>query len=648
MSANHALTYLDNGIVKLVVDTTWGGAIVFLAESDSGTNLINRFDAGRLVQQSYYGAGQYLNCGWGLNPVQGGDMHNNPSGIIEHYNTAEWIYVKSRPLDWCLQNAVTNCVMENWYSLEDNRVKVTARFTHNETAMGLIRDQELPAVFTLSTLDQFTRYTGTDPFSSGSLTTDTPGFPNVLHYQPEGWGSHLDSSGSGLGWYTPNVYYSTNYMYTGAGTGGEYGDRTAYSAPLYRFALAPGGVYEHQYYLIVGTASDIRAAAYQYNVRTASSWHFGFDEDRKGWSISSHADAQGPNAGIWSMNPPVGTAFFLVSPPVTIPSSRTQFQIRLKNSTGAASLTLAWRRSGMEEAHGGIYSSSVSIPIQSNGQWATYSYDLSSEATWTGLIQSIRLSIVPSAASSFEIEWVQLISGSGAAPVLTGVNADTAGGHLAVVSFQTDTAATAQVEYGLSTSYGQHTPDNLNLSLAHQVYLSGLQPSQVYHYRIRTRDAEGKETLSQNYTFTTGNRTVIKQWTFDQDGNLEGWSMQNQVTGSVTGGALVLTSTGNDPYIWSPDLLSIHDPAEFRYIRIRLKNSTNDTVARFFFTTDGNPGWSASQSVAFTMTANDSSFKEYAVDMGAHNSWAGTIRRLRFDPFGTTGTMHIDWIQITD
>ncbi|WP_010277226.1 fibronectin type III domain-containing protein [Paenibacillus senegalensis] len=651
MSANHSLTYLDNGTLKLGVDTTWGGAIVYLSVSGSGTNLINRYDAGRLVQQSYYGAGQYVNCGWGLNPVQGGDMYNNPSGIIEHYNTGELIYVKSRPLDWCLQNDATACIMENWYRLKDNTVKVTARFSHNESSMGLIRDQELPAIFTPSSLDRFTRYSGTDPFASGGITTNTPGYPNELHYQSEGWGTHLDAGGIGLGWYTPNVYYSTNYMYVGAGSTGEYGDRTAYSAPLYRFALAPGSVYQYEYYLIIGTAEDVRATAYHYNVRTASSWNFDFAGDREGWSLSSHADGSGPHNGIWSMNPPVGTSFVLVSPPVTIPASRNLVQIRLSNATGATSLTISWQRSGKQELHGGVFSNSVTIPIANDGQFATYTCDMSGVASWTGLIQSIKLSINPTIASSFssfDIDWFRIRSEAGSAPVISNVEAEAPCGYFAVVSFNTDTAATARVEYGPDFAYGFHSPDNINLSCTHQVYLSGLQSGQTYHYRVRTREAGGHETVSSDHTFTTPVRVKVKQWEFEQAGNLEGWSFQHQVTGVVTGGALVLTSTGNDPYVWSPDLLSVIDPSRFRYIRIRLKNSTSDKVARFFFITDADPAWNAVKSIAFTISANDADYKEYAVDMAANSNWTGTIRRFRFDPFGTTGIMLIDWIQITD
>jgi hypothetical protein len=50
---NAAMSYLDNGVVKVGVDLNHGGAIVFLSH-DGGDNLINNFDLGRQIQLSFY------------------------------------------------------------------------------------------------------------------------------------------------------------------------------------------------------------------------------------------------------------------------------------------------------------------------------------------------------------------------------------------------------------------------------------------------------------------------------------------------------------------------------------------------------------------------------------------------------------------
>ena len=49
-----SLLTLDNGTVKVGVDTLYGGGITYLSQSGSTMNLINIYDLGREVQQSYY------------------------------------------------------------------------------------------------------------------------------------------------------------------------------------------------------------------------------------------------------------------------------------------------------------------------------------------------------------------------------------------------------------------------------------------------------------------------------------------------------------------------------------------------------------------------------------------------------------------
>ena len=73
----------------------------------------------------------------------------------------------------------------------------------------------------------------------------------------------------------------------------------------------------------------------------------------------------------------------------------------------------------------------------------------------------------------------------------------------AVVTWRTDIASTSQVEYGTDISYDFST--NLESSLVndHYVQLSGLTPETLYHYRVRSQNSLGGETVSPDYTFTT-------------------------------------------------------------------------------------------------------------------------------------------------
>ncbi|KAA0231632.1 DUF4038 domain-containing protein [candidate division KSB1 bacterium] len=77
----------------------------------------------------------------------------------------------------------------------------------------------------------------------------------------------------------------------------------------------------------------------------------------------------------------------------------------------------------------------------------------------------------------------------------------------ATISWNTDEASTAQVEYGLTTSYGSLTPINLLFATAHRLTLSGLQEGAVYHYRVIARDRAGNVSVSGNAVFTTPDQT---------------------------------------------------------------------------------------------------------------------------------------------
>ena len=80
-----------------------------LISKNTSVNLINLNDAGRYLQQSYYGTGEkpheqgyYNNADWNYNPVQAGNVAGEASKVIDfEINTEEnYIYVKTRPLDW--------------------------------------------------------------------------------------------------------------------------------------------------------------------------------------------------------------------------------------------------------------------------------------------------------------------------------------------------------------------------------------------------------------------------------------------------------------------------------------------------------------------------------------------------------------------
>ncbi len=89
------------------------------------------------------------------------------------------------------------------------------------------------------------------------------------------------------------------------------------------------------------------------------------------------------------------------------------------------------------------------------------------------------------------------------APVIGGVGADNVTVDGALIRWTTDEPADSQVEYGLTAAYGSATPRDAALATGHFVFLTGLAPATLYHYRVVSADASGNTSVSGDMTFVT-------------------------------------------------------------------------------------------------------------------------------------------------
>jgi hypothetical protein len=71
------------------------------------------------------------------------------------------------------------------------------------------------------------------------------------------------------------------------------------------------------------------------------------------------------------------------------------------------------------------------------------------------------------------------------------------------VSWSTDVLADAQVEFGPTVAYGLTTPTNPSMVWSHETQLTGLAPGTTYHYRVKSRNANGAAAVSPDATFFT-------------------------------------------------------------------------------------------------------------------------------------------------
>lgn len=270
----------DNGKIKVKLDLTRGGAINYLSLSGEKRNLVNIHDEGRYIQQSYY-AGKSLDrrnegqssswSPWTWNPIQVGDYAGNRAKILDYRKNEDTLYVKCIPMLWDMNNKPAEAVMEQWTILRGNVLEVHNRLTcfRTDTIYGqnILRDQELPAVYPISALENLYSYIGESPFTNDSLSNPkvvnlSSGFwgryPNVSEH----WMAFTDEHGFGIGVYNPQCSYFL------AGMSGNPGHEalnasTSYIAPIKKKALNKNSVYDYSYYIIVGTVEEIRAKVYE-------------------------------------------------------------------------------------------------------------------------------------------------------------------------------------------------------------------------------------------------------------------------------------------------------------------------------------------------------------------------------------------------
>ncbi|MBK1876023.1 sulfatase family protein [Pelagicoccus mobilis] len=306
MGALAEKAYLDNGQVRLGIDLERGGTICFLSDGADAEkdNMVNIHDLGRYIQQSYYGGepidrrseGQHANYSpWTWNPIQAGGIGsvanpphpNSSSEILEFKRSEDSMYIKCVPRLWDMPGEAAECVFEQWMWLEGSAVrvrnKVTVQRTDDTWEEGVVRDQELPAVYPIARLRHCYTYTGDAPWTGDETVrmpdnpegyrvdlppTDPNGFPWNRFTPTEPWAACVNpKTGKGFGVYSPradatwlcgfvNLLDRDNYR------DGSMANSTSYIAPLTEYAMNKDSVFEYEYYLVLGAVEDVRGFAY--------------------------------------------------------------------------------------------------------------------------------------------------------------------------------------------------------------------------------------------------------------------------------------------------------------------------------------------------------------------------------------------------
>jgi hypothetical protein len=256
--------FIDNGVIRLGVFKNAGAGIGWLSRSGSRENLLNQWDDGRLIQQSYYGqkdGSQWGKKPWTWNPVQGGDYQGHAAEVLELSSEQTSLHARVRPRNWAGGELLTNCEMEETIRLDGPVAVVRFGFRYHGTEVQPIRSQEVPAAFVNPAYGTLVIYQGDQPWTRGALTRSQPGWPNESRNIPEGWAAWVNDQNTGVGIFSPIAKELTCYRF---GSSAQAKGACSYSAPLVKFAITPGMHFEYGMALTLGTPAEMRATFFKF------------------------------------------------------------------------------------------------------------------------------------------------------------------------------------------------------------------------------------------------------------------------------------------------------------------------------------------------------------------------------------------------
>ncbi|MCX6922038.1 MAG: hypothetical protein NT154_02285, partial [Verrucomicrobia bacterium] len=399
------MTFLDNGEVRIGMDLGLGGAVTFISSRDHPGNIINSADLGRQIQMSHYSGPWPFEVGekkphkaWaglGWNPIQTGDCYMNPSKVIEHRNDGKQLYIKCIPMQWPLDNVPGDCVFETWTRLEGPVIHMRYRCTNQRSDPTAYRPcpQELPAVYTVSTLCRLMSYTGSRPFTQDALTQVTNDWrkpwPWTRFVATERWAALVDSKDWGLGVFKDEGGEFHGGIYGDARSDDPKDGSTAYLAPIHMENFDHNIVYEHRTTFVVGSLADIRKRFNEMATRTPPAWRF--VKDRQHWTLRNAMDGGFPLNGEWRIKFGANTPHLASGVQTWRAETAPAMELEMAYTGQAAAARVFWQRLDDDQCD---KKKSLVLDLIPDGKFHTYHLDLASAPEYRGLIIGVAIETV--------------------------------------------------------------------------------------------------------------------------------------------------------------------------------------------------------------------------------------------------------------
>jgi hypothetical protein len=290
-NSSQSVHFLLSPRYKIGLDASKGGGICYLSlltpqNSFQGRNLLNAFDAGRFIQQSWYGdedGSDWNGRSWRWNPVMGGSWQNKPSKVLfcgpvamgENGATQkrQQLVAALHPRNWAGQQLLEDCLMTTAvrFLAEDPHL-IHVRQTFSYSAKGKRhqrRTQELPAVFCDRRLGELVFFDGPQPWTGRPLRRERPGPQPPNSYYPcptERFAAYVNENDVGVGVFCPQASGALT-AYRVGGDGSAQASDTSYFALTVDRAIVPGETIAYDCWIAAGPMPEIRAAFRRQAVR---------------------------------------------------------------------------------------------------------------------------------------------------------------------------------------------------------------------------------------------------------------------------------------------------------------------------------------------------------------------------------------------
>lgn len=261
-------SYLDNGIVRIGVDLSRGACVAHFGDGKSKRNLLNHYDAGRYLQQSYYGdrdGTDWNGKPWRYNPIQGGDWKGKAAGLdaFERSTNPPFLRSTTTPRHWAGARLCEEMEMRQTIRLEGRLAIIDFSMKYDGPDHQQARHQEMPAVFVDGALKRFFHWTDGKRKEASPRILGENGKPGEKGLgtgrSDKAWFAYVDETGRGIGIHTPGTPDFTCYRALGNGETGPAGSACSYVAPIRTFTLKKGMRLDYRVYLTTGTLKEIES-----------------------------------------------------------------------------------------------------------------------------------------------------------------------------------------------------------------------------------------------------------------------------------------------------------------------------------------------------------------------------------------------------